>query len=243
MADFKNDLTGQRFGRLTVKEYAGNSKWTCVCDCGNETKVLTSKLKNGHTQSCGCLRRINMSKLGSAKAPEGEVVGRVYGYLEVIGYDPSTKVCTCKCECGNICEYDFYLLKSETKKSCGCKKKIRDNIGIRVCQACGKEFEGGARAFYCPECRAERKREQKRAANERNRKGHTIRLGEPMYCEMCNKKIIRNSANQRFCADCAIVNQKTVGRKQSLDYYYKNRDEINEKRKGSAFTIKKTPEE
>ena len=39
MADFKNDLTGQRFGLLTVKEYAGNSKWTCVSDSDNETKV------------------------------------------------------------------------------------------------------------------------------------------------------------------------------------------------------------
>lgn len=28
------DLTGKRFGRLTVIEYAGKSKWICKCDCG-----------------------------------------------------------------------------------------------------------------------------------------------------------------------------------------------------------------
>lgn len=35
------DLTGKRFGRLTVIEYAGKSKWLCKCDCG------TVKAMNG----------------------------------------------------------------------------------------------------------------------------------------------------------------------------------------------------
>ena len=56
------DLTGQRFGRLVVKSRAENSKsgkarWNCVCDCGRETKVKGSLLKNGKTKSCGCLRK------------------------------------------------------------------------------------------------------------------------------------------------------------------------------------------
>ena len=57
----KIDLTGQKFGRLTVIEEAGrdksrNIKWMCVCECGKETIVRGSNLKNGGTQSCGCLR-------------------------------------------------------------------------------------------------------------------------------------------------------------------------------------------
>jgi len=35
------DKTGQRFGRLVVKELISKkpvAKWVCVCDCGNETK-------------------------------------------------------------------------------------------------------------------------------------------------------------------------------------------------------------
>ena len=51
------DLTGQRFNRLTVLEYYGQSKWLCKCDCGNETIVNAHKLKTGHTQSCGCLQK------------------------------------------------------------------------------------------------------------------------------------------------------------------------------------------
>ena len=54
------DLTGQKFGRLEVKEFAGKNKWrgslwSCVCDCGNLTIVEGNHLKNGATKSCGCL--------------------------------------------------------------------------------------------------------------------------------------------------------------------------------------------
>lgn len=58
------DLTGQKFERLTpkdfyIKEYSSGIKktmWNCVCDCGNETSVSTSDLRNGHTKSCGCFK-------------------------------------------------------------------------------------------------------------------------------------------------------------------------------------------
>lgn len=56
------DLTGMRFGRFTVKQRVENNKdgrtmWLCVCDCGNERIVAGKSLRNGHTQSCGCLRK------------------------------------------------------------------------------------------------------------------------------------------------------------------------------------------
>ena len=53
------DLTGMKFGRLTVIERAENKDkyvcWLCKCDCGNEVVVKGFLLKNGHTKSCGCL--------------------------------------------------------------------------------------------------------------------------------------------------------------------------------------------
>lgn len=54
------DLTGQRFGRLTVVEktdntYQNNTIWHCVCDCGNEIDVIGRSLTSGNTKSCGCL--------------------------------------------------------------------------------------------------------------------------------------------------------------------------------------------
>lgn len=55
----KLDLAGQRYGKLTVLRPAENvgsrTAWVCRCDCGRETVVRTSRLRDGHTSSCGCL--------------------------------------------------------------------------------------------------------------------------------------------------------------------------------------------
>ena len=49
-----NDLTGKRFGKLTVVSYAGKERWNCLCDCGKTHNVKGQHLKNGHVTSCGC---------------------------------------------------------------------------------------------------------------------------------------------------------------------------------------------
>lgn len=57
------DLTGQKFGRLTVIERAKdhiqtNGRhivcWLCKCECGNTCEVRSADLKRGATVSCGC---------------------------------------------------------------------------------------------------------------------------------------------------------------------------------------------
>lgn len=57
-----DEFTGKRFGKLTVVGRAMNNKhrqsrWYCVCSCGNRITVIGNNLKNKNTQSCGCLRR------------------------------------------------------------------------------------------------------------------------------------------------------------------------------------------
>ena len=54
------DITGQRFGMLTVLKRAGTNKhrkalWKCKCDCGRTTVVSSVDLVTGNTKSCGCL--------------------------------------------------------------------------------------------------------------------------------------------------------------------------------------------
>ncbi|MCI8887553.1 MAG: hypothetical protein HFG70_05645 [Hungatella sp.] len=54
----KLDLTGQRYGKLTVLGPAANignrTAWLCRCDCGREKTVKTYHLRCGHTKTCGC---------------------------------------------------------------------------------------------------------------------------------------------------------------------------------------------
>jgi hypothetical protein len=54
------DLTGQRFGKLTVINHTNERSnrsvmWVCQCDCGNMASVSSKNLSTGTTQSCGCL--------------------------------------------------------------------------------------------------------------------------------------------------------------------------------------------
>lgn len=55
------DLTGQRFGRLVAVSPAPKTtkknRWECICDCGNLTTVDMGCLRDGNTQSCGCLQK------------------------------------------------------------------------------------------------------------------------------------------------------------------------------------------
>lgn len=53
------DLVGKKFGRLTVLERAGTTKWgnilwLCKCDCGKEHIAASGKLIQGKVTSCGC---------------------------------------------------------------------------------------------------------------------------------------------------------------------------------------------
>ncbi len=54
------DLTGKRYGRLTVlKRMAtknGHAAWLCRCDCGNVKSVSSNSLRRGTVKSCGCYR-------------------------------------------------------------------------------------------------------------------------------------------------------------------------------------------
>ena len=76
----KIDLTGRTLNRLVViREYGrakgGQVTWLCRClgkngdDCGNEVVVRGEDLRNGRTQSCGCLQRERVTTHDCANEP------------------------------------------------------------------------------------------------------------------------------------------------------------------------------
>lgn len=71
------DLTGKRFGRLTVlglsKTENRKSYWDCLCDCGNRTVVRSDSLnaKQGkNTVSCGCQQKENFTSYVDGRSKE-----------------------------------------------------------------------------------------------------------------------------------------------------------------------------
>lgn len=76
------DLTGQRFGRLSVLRRAPHNYrcpsgscatlWVCRCECGAEVIIDRRNLTSGRTCSCGCLRRENARRQAEARRKKKE---------------------------------------------------------------------------------------------------------------------------------------------------------------------------
>ena len=119
------DLTGQRFGRLTVLQRVPKPEhlksrgayFLCRCDCGNEKIIMGKSLRDGKTTSCGC--RIS-------EVARTDIVGQKFGKLEVLRYYGTSQssnghaLWECKCDCGNLYVTDSNSLKSGHTQSCGC---------------------------------------------------------------------------------------------------------------------------
>jgi len=62
------DLTGQKFGRLTVIKMIderlnnGRIQWKCKCECGKIKNITGIYLRQGESRSCGCLHKDNIKK-------------------------------------------------------------------------------------------------------------------------------------------------------------------------------------
>jgi len=112
-------------------------------------------------------------------------------------------------------------------------KKGTSTIAPRTCRECGAIFDGGPRAWYCPECRAMRKKLQKARYVERRKRGLSLSLGESVgRCEVCGREFIYAAARQRYCSDCAKEAIKASDRRQGLVWYYANDTEERRKAKG-----------
>ena len=125
------DLSGKRYGRLTViKRLPNSSIWECRCDCGNTINTTTNHLKSGHTQSCGCLQKDRTSE-----ARFINLTGKKFGLLTVLSLNTElsnskVKFYNCKCQCGKNTIVRETCLISGNTQSCGCSRLSHGEIKI-----------------------------------------------------------------------------------------------------------------
>jgi len=121
----REDLAGQRFGRLVAVRYEFDDKrhqpcWTFRCDCGTEKILSVNQVKWSGVQSCGCLRKERAGNLNK-KDISGKRYGRLIAIRQTEFRDlPGTTVWECQCDCGNSAFYSLNELNSGKAKSCGC---------------------------------------------------------------------------------------------------------------------------
>jgi hypothetical protein len=118
------NLTGQRFGRLTVirpaeeRDKFGCRQWVCRCDCGATPTVRGYCLRRGGAQSCGCLRRerrLNLAgrRFGRLKAIRPAEQRAKFGKIQWL----------CRCNCGRECTVTVDDLRAGKVRSCGCLRR------------------------------------------------------------------------------------------------------------------------
>lgn len=134
MGKFK-DLTGQRFGRLTVIERAEDRispsgkrvvRWKCKCDCGNDYLTSGDYLKYNPLPCCTeCANKKKSQKLTIDLS--GHKFGRLTAIKKIDDYYRDGKSKTmwlCRCDCGNenviVSRCD---LQNGKTKSCGCYRR------------------------------------------------------------------------------------------------------------------------
>lgn len=131
------DLTGRKFGRLTVLKkgtgrytQGGNYKttWVCRCDCGNVKEYDSQKLRKGRTLSCGCYRgqRIRESHVEDLTGKKFERL-TVIRFLEPNERENKLRCWLCKCDCGKEVQVNANKLKTGHTRSCGCL--VNEHIG------------------------------------------------------------------------------------------------------------------
>ena len=147
--------TGNRYGRLVVIERAENKGkdtcWKCKCDCGNETIVRGTNLRDGSILSCGCyhLDKCKEPKgpriynnyltnepdeipLGEAENLRGQRFGKLMPLYRVkVESDQTCAFWKCQCDCGNITTVRASALKSGKTTSCGCSTESHGEIKIK----------------------------------------------------------------------------------------------------------------
>lgn len=122
----RKDLTGKKFGRLTVVEMdwtLRQSKARCICDCGNEIWVIGSGLTTGKTQSCGCLQS---ERAIEANTKDWTGVTSPYGVRFIKQHRTNDKgQWIWECECP-LCGESFCVLPAKAMSghttSCGCRR-------------------------------------------------------------------------------------------------------------------------
>lgn len=141
MPKLRYDLTGKRFGRLTVARYhgmkeetKGRNYWECVCDCGNTTLVDSFSLRNNRIHSCGCARRKYK-------------VGDVFGQITLTGKEEGNSEWIGRCSCGTemIVEPWAYTKGGRSPMCMKCftkKYRRRDLTGVRFGRLVGVECVG-----------------------------------------------------------------------------------------------------
>lgn len=168
----ESEYVGKIFGDLKiirrVESKVREAKWFCICSCGYNTIVATSKLKEGKN----CCSKCSKNRRGKP-ANFIDLTGQKFGHLlvlkQVTGNRYGHTKYECQCDCGNKPVLLAALLKKQT-----------------YCVKCKPGAENWERKTtdthkYCIRCKTFKKLEEFRIRTDR-------KDGRDSYCVFCARE-------------------------------------------------------
>lgn len=134
------------------------TRWKCICECGNEVIVTISRIKGKNaTKSCGCLQK------EKASLSLNDLTGQIFGRLTVLERseapervkDKHQTYWKCKCQCGNTTIVRRSSLVNGYTQSCGCIHDEKSSERMR--EIFTKDYrkyddKGKLIEKFCPTC-------------------------------------------------------------------------------------------
>lgn len=226
------NLTGQRFGRISVRSFSGTRRyggqvqsfWHCQCDCGQLLDLPIERLRDGSVTECG--------------ACASGLLGQVFGSLEVVakldvgryaGQNCTYWMARCK-QCGRLGEYPQVLLTHPEKRVTECPVCRRG-----PCIVCGSEIlSGKATTRLCSDfCRKVHK-----ADKQAQRVGQRI-LAHPgywhdRYLELLRKRkedpefdaAYLRGQRERKRAEYQDLGKREKARRRNAAWYQANKEKM-----------------
>jgi hypothetical protein len=133
------DLTGKKYGKLTVlhlaeKSKSGKTRWTCKCACENGTilDVFATNLKSGSSTSCGCQKKGFRELKEKPELQKKLHRGCRYGHFLLWGHVGRGRYAvTCNCPQGRPSAFLFVKgddLLSGRRTSCNAEDRERSKL-------------------------------------------------------------------------------------------------------------------
>lgn len=195
------DLSGRRFGRLTVikrmRDASGKPVYECKCDCGKTKMVRNGRLKGDHIKSCGCMQKdavrhaLSMCQASNDEINEARLislVGRKFGQLTIrkIGAKGTRKRCRmvfCECDCGGHAWCSLSSLRQGGTVRCrnvGCCRNEHNLAGKRfgrltVIRQSDLKYSNGKQKVW--ECKCDCGRNVRATTHELNKKKRSCGKG------------------------------------------------------------------
>jgi hypothetical protein len=208
------DLTGQRYGRLTVIKEADQNgytrRWLCRCDCGNEMTVTMYNLRTGHTVSCGCVQKERASQNNT-----DDLTGSVFGRLKVLRrsdtkpYKSRHVFWECQCDCGNTTIADGVRLKDGTTQSCGCLRTDK-GVGLQEYNNANLYIDGVFTPILKSKLRTDSSTGVKGVSRKRKKSG-----------AIAYRSSIRIKGKTYYLGEYATIEEAAAARKRGEKKYHK----------------------